>query len=150
MAVVTVAEVLRRAEEFEQAIAGFYAKVADRTSRDGVRLLAGHMSRHRVRLVESLDCLPSEEVAVICSTPLRFEPEGADCHCLKEIELPVAATAAEFLDTALNFDECLIRFYRGVIRQPVKQEVRVLFEEFICLEERDEIELKKIKAMDYF
>jgi hypothetical protein len=36
------------------------------------------------------------------------------------------------------------------VRQPVDQEVKQLFESLIRWEQDDEIELKKIKAMDYF
>jgi len=54
------------------------------------------------------------------------------------------------LDAAVTFDECLVRLYRQAARQSADAEVRALFEGLIRAEQRDEIELKKIKAMDYF
>ncbi len=54
------------------------------------------------------------------------------------------------LDAAVILDECLVRLYRQVLQQPVDEEIRELFESLVRAEQRDEIELKKIKAMDYF
>jgi hypothetical protein len=150
MAVVTVGDVLRHAKDFEQAIADFYSRLSQQTSLDGVRLLADYMSRHRARVAWALDCLPSEHVQRMCSAPLRYEPQGADCRCFERIELPPATTAASVLETAVTFSECLVKLYRQVVQQPLDEEVREFFESFIRLEHREEIELKKIQAMDYF
>ena len=150
MAVVTVADVLRQAERFEQMLRDYYARLSERTTREGVRLLADYMSRHRVRIARILDRLSGAQVRRICVAPLRYQPQDADGRRLEGMELSQQATAAEVLDAAIAFDECLIRLYRHVVRQPVDQEVRELFESLIRSEERDEIELKKIKAMDYF
>ena len=131
-------------------LADFYAKVSQRSTREGVRLLTDYMSRHRARITAALDKLSAERVRRICSAPLRYEPQAADCRCFEGVELSPEATAAEVLDVAVTFDECLINLFRQVARQPVDEEIRELFESLIRAEERDKIELKKIKAMDYF
>jgi rubrerythrin len=150
MAVITIADVLRRAEEFEGRLAAYYKRLSEHTTREGVQMLTDYMSRHRVRIGERLDKLSPDEVRRICSTPLRYEPQAADCRCFEGIDLPPDATSAQVLDTAVTLDECLVNLYRQVVQQPVDEEVRELFESLIRTEERDEIELKKIKAMDYF
>jgi hypothetical protein len=153
MGVVTIAEVLRHVEEFERMLVEFYAKLSLQTTREGVRLLTDYMSRHRLRTHIALFKLPVksvERIHRICNSPLRYEPRGADSHCFEGIELPPDATAAEVLDIAIKFDECLIQFYRQVVQQPVDHEIKQLFESLIQREQDDEIELKKIKAMDYF
>ena len=150
MAVVTVADVLKEAERFEHMLRDYYARLSERTTREGVRLLADYMSRHRARIAEALDRLSGAQVRRIFMAPLRYQPQDANGPRLESVELPRQATAAEVLDAAIAFDECLIRLYRQVVRQPVDQEVKELFESLIRREERDEIELKKIKAMDYF
>ncbi len=43
-----------------------------------------------------------------------------------------------------------MKLYRQVLQQPVDDEIKELFESLVRAEQRDEIELKKIKAMDYF
>lgn len=150
MAVITIEDVLKHAERFEHLLAGFYADLADRSCREGVRLLTGYMSRHRERIVDALEKLSPDQVRRVCSAPLRYEPQAADCRCFDRIELPGDASAATVLDAAVVFDECLVDLYRQVLQQPVDEDVRELFESLVRAEQRDQIELKKIKAMDYF
>ncbi len=150
MAIVTISQVLACAEDFERILAEFYTRLSQETTREGVRLLTDYMSRHRQRTHEALNKLPGRDMYRICKTPLRYEPRAADYHCFEGVELTPDATAAEVLDTAIKFDECLVRFYRQVTQQSVDQEVKELFENLIHWEQDDEITLKKIKAMDYF
>ncbi|MHC4531686.1 MAG: ferritin family protein [Planctomycetota bacterium] len=153
MGVVTIAEVLRHVEEFEDMLVNFYTKLANETTREGVFLLTDYMSRHRRRTHRALFELPVESVERmrrICHTPLRYEPQGLGSCCFDGIELLPDTTADKVLDIAIEFDECLVRFYRQVVQQPVDQEVKTLFESLIRWEQDDEIELKKIKAMHYF
>ena len=150
MAVISIADVLHHAQEFESMLADYYHDVAEHSSKEGVKMLSDYMSRHRIRIAEQLAKLPPERVNRICSTPLHYEPQAADCRCFEGVELPPDATAAQVLDVAVTFDECLIKLYRQVAQQPVDEDVRELFEGLIHSEERDEIEKKKIKAMDYF
>ncbi len=150
MAVVTIEDVLKHAERFEQMLADFYAELSGHSSREGVRMLTDYMSRHRKRIAEALEKLSPQQSSRICSAPLRYEPQAADCRCFKRVELHDNATAAEVLDAAVILDECLVNLYRQVLQQPINEEIRGLFESLVRAEQRDEIELKKIKAMDYF
>ncbi len=150
MPVITVNDVLKRAEEFEQMLADYYAGLSRRTTREGVRLLTQYMSRHRVRISQALGRFPHDSARRIRTTPLKYAPQAADCRCFEKVVLPPNPGAAQVLDAAVAFDECLISLYRHVLRQPVTEEVKMLFESLVRSEERDEIELKKIKAMDYF
>ena len=150
MAVITVQDVLDRAQRFEQLLAEYYANLGKHSAREGVRLLTDYMSRHRKRITAVLEKLPPERLHRVCSAPLRYEPQAADCRCFEDMNLPEDATADQVLDAAVTLDECLISLYRQVLRQPVDEEVKALVGGFLRAEERDEIELKKIKAMDYF
>ena len=150
MAIVTIAQVLACAEDFERMLAEFYANLSHQSNKEGVRLLTDYMSRHRQRTHSALGELPLKSLNRIYKTPLRYEPHAADCHCFEGVELVPNAAAAEVLDVAIKFDECLVRLYRQVVCQNVDKEVKELFESLIQWEEHDEIELKKIKAMDYF
>ena len=150
MAIITIAQVLACAEDFEHGLSEFYAKISHETSREGVRLLTDYMSRHRQRTHAILDKLPVEERHRIWRIPLRYEPQGIDFHCFLGVELAPDSSAAEVLDAAVAFDECLIRLYRQVLRQQVDQKVKDMFEGLIRMEVYDEIELKKIKAENYF
>lgn len=150
MAVITIDDVLKHAEKFEQMLADFYADLFTHSHREGVRLLTDYMSRHRIRIIEALEKLSPEQVRRICSVPLQYEPHAADCNCFDRIELPEDPSAGAVLDAAVILDECLVSLYRQVLQQPVEEEIRELFESLVLWEQQDEIELKKIKAMDYF
>jgi len=150
MSVTTVASVLRRAGDFEQQLMNYYLELAEHTEREGVRLLTEYMARHRTRLSEAIERLPSDDYHKISEIPLRYEPVSAACDHFDVPELSPDATAAEVLDLAIEFDECLISLYRQVTQQDVEPEVKELFEGLVRREERDEIQLKKMKAMDYF
>ena len=150
MAVITIEDVLKHAKRFEQMLSDFYADLSRHSCREGVRLLTDYMSRHRKRISESLEKLSPQQVRRVCSAPLRYEPKAADCRCFDRIELPDNTSSAAVLDAAVMFDESLVSLYRQVLQQPVDEEIRELFESLVRAEQRDEIELKKIKAMDYF
>ncbi len=150
MAIITIEDVLKHAERFEQMLADFYADLSEHSYREGVRLLTNYMARHRKRIDQALEKLSPEQVRRICSAQLRYEPHAADCRCFDKIKLPDDPLAAVVLDAAVILDECLGRLYRQVLQQPVDEEIRELFESLVRTEQRDEIELKKIKAMDYF
>lgn len=150
MPVITVADVLRQAERFEDLLAEYYGRLAAGSAREGVRLLTDYMSRHRLRLKERLAQLDPAAVRRLCHQPIRYQPQAADCRCFEGVELPPQATAAQVLDAAVRFDECLVNLYAQASRQTTDPDARAFFESLIRAEERDEIELKKIKATDYF
>jgi hypothetical protein len=150
MAVITVADVLKTVEDFECRLVEYYADLSTRTTSEGVQLLTDYMRRHRERLAVALSRLPESKRARICGCHIRYGPVRPDCSCFEDTELSPDAPASDVLDLAVRMDECLIGLYKQVLRQELDPEVRELFESLLQCEEWDEVELKKIKAMDYF
>ena len=150
MAVITVADVLRTVEDFESRLVEYYAEISKRTTSEGVHLLADYMGRHRRRLAAALERVPEAKRERIGGCHLRYEPARPSCSCFEDRELPPDLPSSEILDMAVEVDECLIGLYKQVLQQDLDPEVRELFEALLHCEEGDEIELKKIKAMDYF
>jgi|ETNmetMinimDraft_15_1059895.scaffolds.fasta_scaffold34870_2 hypothetical protein len=70
MAVITIEDVLKHAERFEQMLADFYADLSKHSCREGVRLLTDYMSRHRERIVDALEKLSPKQAK---SVRLRFD-----------------------------------------------------------------------------
>ncbi|MHC5142149.1 MAG: hypothetical protein ACYSOY_00945 [Planctomycetota bacterium] len=93
---------------------------------------------------------PVDTKKVICSTPIPYMPELPGKNSIKQAHLPADPTASEVLDAAIEFDDCLVKMYHSVADQPVSQDIKDFFESLIRNLEKDEVELKKIKAMDYF
>lgn len=150
MLAVTIGRVLDHVEKFEDLLAQFYKTISEKNSHEGVRLLTEYMSRHSHHIKDLLNDLPAETKAHILKVPLSYEPHMPGCDCFETIDLPTDADADHVLDAAVLLDECLMQLYRQVVRQPVEQQIKEVFEELIQVLEQDEIELKKIKAMDYF
>jgi len=150
MSVTTVACVLRRASDFECLLMDYYLSLAEQTHREGVRLLTDYMARHRRRLQEALSRFPGDTYKRISVLPIRYEPVSSECDRFAGRTLDPDATAEDVLDVAIELDECLISIYKQVVQQEIDPDVKELFDSLVRMEERDEIQLKKIKAMDYF
>ncbi|MHC4881725.1 MAG: hypothetical protein ACYTEN_05255 [Planctomycetota bacterium] len=150
MAAITLGEILKHVEEFEDVLQNFYSKLSQKTTHEGVRLLTEYMSRHSHRIHEFLASIPPERKKTICTTPLPIKPHFPGKHCTELAKLPPDPVAGEVLDAAVSFDECLVQMYHSAAEQPVSQDIKDFFESLIRNMEQDEIELKKIKAMDYF
>ena len=150
MAVITVDDVLKTAEEFEARLVEYYNEISRRTTSEGMRLMACYIGRHRRRLSQAMSRMPDDARARVCSRPIRYEPAPPDRSCFESNPLSPDAPANEILDIAVQVDECLIGLYKQVLQQELDPEVRELFESLVQCEEWDEVELKKIKAMDYF
>ncbi|MHC5089629.1 MAG: hypothetical protein ACYSOF_02165 [Planctomycetota bacterium] len=150
MLAVTLGEILKYVETFEELLKNFYAKLSEESTHEGVRLLTNYMSRHSHRINELLEQLPPDSKKTICSAPIPYMPEIPGESIIKQFHLPSDPTGAEVLDAAINFDECLLKMYHSTADQPVSQEIKDFFDCLIRDIETDEIQLKKIKAMNYF
>lgn len=150
MLAVTIGQVLEHVEQFEDLLAQFYKRISEDSPHDGVRLLTEYMSRHSHHIKDLLNDLSPEIRAHLLKVPLSYEPHVPDCHCFETLDLPVDADAQHVLDAAVLLDECLVSLYRQVARQPVERQVQDFFEQLIQVLEQDEIQLKKIKATNYF
>lgn len=59
-------------------------------------------------------------------------------------------TIDDVLKHAERFEEMLTDFYKEIFTHFSHEKIQSLFESLVRCEQRDEVELKKIKAMDYF
>jgi hypothetical protein len=151
MSVVTIGDMLERAADFERRLESLYAGLRDRASRDGVRLLTYYLARHRRHLPDVLGAFPEQQLSRMKHVLLKHDDsEFSPQRCFEGEELPSDITGDELLGAAIRFVETLIGFYRWMVRQPLGDEAGELFQALLRVEERHVIELKKIRAMDYF
>lgn len=151
MAVVTVKDMLERAADFERRLEAYYAALRDTSKDDGVRLLVQYLARHRRHLPEALASVAPEDLSGIRTVPLKYDdPEFSPERCFAGISPRSDMRGREVLDQAIALVEELIRFYRWVGSQPLGTQAQSLFDTLRRIEERHVIELKKIRAMDYF
>ncbi len=151
MGIITVTELFERVDEFERVLEELYANLGHASTRKGVRLLTEYICQRRRRTLKALTRLPEKQMSYISRITLRYDPQGGRTwHCFDGVALPPDVTAVQVLDTAIEFDEHLISFYKQVLQQPVNQTVKELFESLIRREQNDKTELNKIKATDHF
>jgi hypothetical protein len=150
MAAITLGEILKHAEDFETMLGNFYARLSQKTSHEGVRLLTEYMSRHTHHIHKLLEDLSPNRKKKLCSTPLPLKPHFPGKDNIDLAHLSEDPTASDVLDAAIGFDEELVQMYHSIADQPVSQDIKDFFEALVRSLERDEIELKKIKAMNYF
>ncbi|TFG39774.1 MAG: hypothetical protein E4H48_08550 [Syntrophobacterales bacterium] len=106
----------------------------------------------RIRLtgrLEAFDACRAPHAMIVAATPRRYQPEATDCTCFEKLRIPEGASAAERLAGAVTFDDCLALLYRRMVAKEISCDVHELFESLLRGEQRDQVELKKIKAMDY-
>jgi rubrerythrin len=151
MVTMIIGEMLDRAAEFERRLEAYYADLRDRATRDGPRLLVYYLARHRRDLPEALDSFTAEQIEHIRSARMKYDDtDFSPRKCFEDWELASDVTGRGLLDMAIVFVEELIRFYRWMAQQPLGELPGDLFQSLLKIEERHVVELKKIRAMDYF
>ena len=151
MSVVTLGDVLDRVREFEHRLESFYADLRDRATNDGVRLLTYYLARHRRHLPSALECCSERDLESVRRTPCKYNgPQFGPAECFEGKELPSTVKADRLLDTAIEFVAGLAGVYRWVSEQSLGGKSLSLFQSLLRIEESHLVELKKIKAMDYF
>ena len=151
MSAVTVGDMLERVRGFERRLEVYYADMRDTTASDGVRLLTHYLARRRHHLRDALESYSPEQLEHIRRVRLKYDDTDFSLqHSFEGTGLPAAAGGNELLDVAISLVETLIRFYRWMAGQPLGHEAGGLFESLLHIEERHVVELKKIRAMDYF
>ena len=148
---VTVEDMLARAQDFERRLEAYYADLRDRSTVDGVRLLTHYLARHRRHLPDALGSYSRSELGQLGKVPLKCDDTDFDpAKCFEGKRVPSNVTGDELLGVAIGFVENLITFYRWLVVQPMGEEARGLFQSLLQIEEKHVIELKKIRAMHYF
>ena len=151
MAIVSVGDLLDRAQEFEDRLAEHYASIRDQSAAGGVRLLTYYLSRHRNHLRQATEDFGSAKIGRVRSIKLKYDIEfqpQAKLHLLEPS--PREVTAPELLEAAVEYDLALVSLYKGILEQPLNEVAAAFIESLIRVEERDVVMLKKMMATHYF
>jgi tetratricopeptide (TPR) repeat protein len=149
--IVDIADLLYRAQEFEDKLERYYAALRDQSQDNGVRLLTYYLSRHRRHLQEALDNIDAAELARVRGIKLKYDVEFHPEKDFHIMELPPdQVKGKDVLEAAVAYDEQLVNLYKSILNQPLTEEAIELLESVIRIEERDIVMLKKMIAMNYF
>lgn len=152
MAIVTVGDLLDKAEAYEQRLETYYAAIRDESQDNGVRLLTYYLSKHRRHLRRALADLDKREVKRIRRIELKYADDlGLDKEPRPMATPPTEVKGEELLDAAVDHDTMLIGVYRRVLNeQGLIAQAQAFFEALVRVEERDIVMLKKMLAVHYF
>ena len=151
MAIVTVGDVLDKAEEFEKRLETYYAAIRDESENNGVRLLTYYLSKHRRRLRTALADLEVDQLNRIRRIELKYADDlGLDKEPRPLETPPAEVTGEELLGAAVDHDTILIAIYKRVCQQPLIAAAQAFFDALVRVEERDIVMLKKMLAVHYF
>lgn len=150
MAIVTVGDVLDRAQDFELQLERYYAAIRDQSSDNGVRLLTYYLARHRRHQEAALAEQDPDVVHRVRTVELRFDIPLNPPRTLPFSQTPEAIRGETLLEMAIEHDSNLVAVYRAILDQPVGDDVQSLLEVLIRMEERDIVMMKKMQAMHYF
>ena len=151
MTILSIGELLKRAEAFEDRVEEYFAAIRDQTEDGGVKLLTYYLCRHRRHIKQALEDFDAEEAEKICEELLMYAVEfhpQTKFHCLDIA--PGNIKGQDLIECAISYNEDLIRLYTNILSQPISGEAKLLLESLICIEEKDIVMLKKMLAMHYF
>ena len=151
MAIVTIDELFRRAEDFEMRIERYYASIRDETEDNGVKLLTYYLARHRRHLAQVLKDFDRAVVIKVREVKLKYDIDFSPEREFQLLESdPKKIGSAELLDAAAAYDASLIDLYKKILDQPIGEQAKMVFENLVKVEERDIVMIKKMIAMHYF
>jgi len=151
MAIVTVGDLLDRAQEFEKRLEDCYAAIRDQSQNNGVRLLTYYLSKHRRRLRRALTDLDADRAGRIRRIELKYADDFSLDKQPQPLQTPPAdVTGEELLNAAIEHDTLLVALYNRVLQQSPITEAQAFFEALVHVEERDIVMLKKMLVVHYF
>jgi len=151
MAIVSIGDLVERAQKFEGKLEEYYAQIRDESKDNGVRLLTYYLSRHRRHLQQVMDKFEPDMIDRILKVKLKYDIDfDADKNFHLINKPPDRIKGKELLEAAVNYDMELINLYNNMLEQPLGEDARVFIEGLKRLEEKDVVMLKKMIAMDYF
>jgi len=151
MAIVSIADLLDRASQFEERLERYYAAIRDESEDNGVRLLTYYLARHRGHLQEAMQNFKAAEISRIKKIRLKYDIEfypDREFHLMETS--PKEVKGPELLEAAVGYDLELVDLYKNILKQTLTKEAAELIESLIKLEEKDIVMLKKIMATHYF
>ena len=151
MVIVTVGELLDRAEGFEKRLESYYVAIREQSQNNGVRLLTYYLSKHRRRLRGALGELDPAALQRVRRIELKHGDDATLCDEPRPMSVPPAVvTGEELLASAVEHDSLLIALYKRIRQHQLIAEAQAFFDALIHVEERDIVMLKKMLAVHYF
>lgn len=137
----TTKEILDHVTSFHQKLKEIYFKIGDLDEKEKLDLMLDFTEQHRRRLQENLNLYEKETPAKIKKIWLKYVSEDDLTNECKYINLNPNMSIEDVIDTALKFEDCLIRFYEKVVERCHFPEVQKIFENLLNLAKRERLDI---------
>ena len=137
----TERNILDHAGYFHNFLANYYKKIAEETEHPRIKLLLEHLSLHEKYMEAGLGKFQEEATAQILETRHSF----TDCEKkLKKLDRKGIApgdSVDEVMRKAIELDNCLIDFYRNLLKKTTSKELQEIYLSLITLEESEKMQM---------
>ena len=146
----TTKEILDHVTSFHQRLNDIYFKIDDLSEKEKLDLILAFTEQHKRRLQENLNLYEKETPEKIKKIWLKYISENDLSNECKDINLDPTMSIQQVIDTALNFEDCLIRFYEKVVERCHFPEVQKIFENLLNLAKRERLDIIKNEHEVFF
>ncbi len=139
----TAKDVIEQTKFFHRKLADFYDNLSDNVDKERVKILLDYMSRHHENLAAILDEYESGISERILDTWFMFVNKKCDLSPFFSASLNPDMTAQQVIELAVDFDQCLLDTYEGILQNEISDEVRDVFQGLLEMEKNEKIKLAK-------
>jgi rubrerythrin len=138
MAYVTTRDLLNQVRDFHQKLCHCYAEMSELTNRQKLKMLLDYMSWHEEWIEKSLGQYEADAAERILNAWFQFPPHLEREKAFAGIECGPEMDVDDVVKAVLQFDSCVIEFYREAAQRATHEDVRDLFNRLKAMETHEE------------
>jgi rubrerythrin len=133
----TTRDVLQYIRLFHRTLADHYQRMSDRSGEERLKMVLDYMSRHESGIENLLVRYEENASQKILDSWFQFTEEQSLALPHAETLFSEATTVEEIISSALEIDDCLLRFYRALAECSHCSPVRDLFGNLLEMVEQE-------------
>lgn len=138
MASMQMLDLLKKGEQFHQALATYYRRMSKHVEREEVRELLDYLSAHEDQLGHCLENYERAAPRAVANHWFKWVPDTDLAKRMVECELPTNATPEDIVRIARHFDDCQIQLFQELIETCVPGQTRDALGNLLEMEQQQE------------
>ena len=139
----TAKDVIEQTKFFHKKLGDFYDNLSDKVEKERVKILLEYMSRHHDNLAAIVDEYEESISEHILETWFMFANKKCDLNPFFDATLDPTMSTQEVIKIAVDFDQCLLDTYEGILQNEISDDVREVFQGLLEMEKNEKIKLAK-------
>lgn len=133
-----IIDIIKRAEQFHNDLAHYYAELGEHEQSEEVRHALDFMSRHELQLQRCIQEYEKEAPKAIAETWVQSMPDLRNLDMVNKAELHADMSIEEVIAMVMSFDQVMIDIYKHLCDRAISQDLREALEKLLTLEEESE------------